>query len=149
MSRKTTYYATILFIALACSIASSVKLLMDISATPAVANQISPLSLSVTVLLSFSIFWQHFVYITTSSAFNSLRFVSIGFFVYSFIFQMRLTQEVFKFQYQQLSPEVYRRALLCFFMALYAVLIIFFIWQDLVLYNFFVVLLLNGGVWLP
>lgn len=47
--------------------------------------------------LSFAVFWQHFIYITSSSAYNALRFVSIGYFVYSFIFQMRLTQEVFKY----------------------------------------------------
>ena len=64
---------------------------------------------------------------------------------------MRLIQEVFKGHYsQQLRNERFiKRKLLTMQCSIYLVFVLFFIEQDLFLYNPYVLMLSNGSLWLP
>ena len=99
--------------------------------------------------LNFAVFWQHFIYMSSSSAYDFLRFAAIGYFIHSFIFQMRLVQEAFRQQNVGVSRNSLRRRLLAFYLLLYLGLIVFFVWQEYALYHSIFILLVHGSVWLP
>ena len=66
------------------------------------AKATSLISMSVSIVWNFGLFWQHFVYVGLGAYFDFMKIPAIGFFILSFIFQFRLLQEIFKGHYQHL-----------------------------------------------
>lgn len=113
------------------------------------ANQLSIMSLTMSMIVNFCLFWQHFMFTNTSSVYDFLRFPAITFFVLSFIFQMRVLQEVIKIRYREEERRSIRRRFIIFYIVVYASIIAFFIFQNLFLYNPIVVTLTQGCIWIP
>ena len=91
------------------------------------AHQLSIMSLTMSMIVNFCLFWQHFMFTNTSSVYDFLRFPAITFFVLSFIFQMRVLQEVIKTRYREEERRVLKRRFLIFYVIVYTSIIVFFI----------------------
>jgi hypothetical protein len=85
------------------------------------------------------------------SYYEFLRFPACGFFLLSFVFQMRLIQEVFKVHYQNIIMDqaVIKKKMLSLYLGIYICFIVFFIYQDIFLYHPGVLMISNGSLWIP
>jgi hypothetical protein len=63
------------------------------------AMNTSLITLSISVVWHFNLFWQHFIYTGMGAYYEFMRIPACGFFLQSFIFEFRLVQEVFKAHY--------------------------------------------------
>ena len=114
------------------------------------ALSMSIISLSISIVWNFTIFWEHFVYAGQNSYYDFIRIPACGYFLTSFLFEFRLLQEVFKLQNQQHINDqvVLRRKFIVVYVGIYILFVMFFVYRDLIIYNPWVVILTCGTIWL-
>jgi len=96
---KTVYYTIISLFLIVAAVSICLKQLKQIITNYQAAQSLSLGSLSISLVWHFCLFWQHIIFVGIGSYYQFLRFPACGFFLQSFIFEMRLIQEVFKGHY--------------------------------------------------
>lgn len=114
------------------------------------ALSMSIVSLGLSIVWNFTIFWQHFVYAGQNSYFDFIRIPACGYFLTSFLFEFRLLQEVFKIQNQQLlnDPAMLKKKFIIVYVGIYILFVLFFVYRDILIYNSWVVVVTCGTIWL-
>lgn len=112
----------------------------------------SLISLLISLVWHFNLFWQHFMFTSMTTYFDFMRIPACGFFLQSLIFEFRLIQEVFKAHYHHLlrdDPESFKKKLVFMYLILYACFIGLMVWQDIFIWNKFFTVISSGCVWIP
>lgn len=148
---KTVYYTIISLFLIVAAVSICLNQLKQIITNYQAAQSLSLVSLSISLVWHFCLFWQHIIFVGIGSYYQFLRFPACGFFLQSFIFEMRLIQEVFKGHYyaELQNDRLIRRKLLTLQCSIYVCFILFFIYQNQFLYNPLIVVFSNGGLWIP
>ena len=148
---KTVYFTIALLCILIVGMGTCLTQLKRILTNYQAAQQLSLFSLAILVVWHFCLFWQHFVFVNIGACFDFLKFPGCAYFLHSFVFEMRLLQEAFKvhYQYLMMDPQALKRKLLVFYLGIYLGFIIFFIYQDVFLYDTQILLVSSGALWVP
>ena len=96
VNADTMYYGLFSLLSIVLTIGASIAMLKNITVNYQLALAVSLPSLSISVVWHFTLFWQHFVFLSLGSFYDFMRLPACGFFVLSFVFQMRLIQDIFK-----------------------------------------------------
>jgi hypothetical protein len=127
---KTVYYTMTILAFVTISIVVSLNMIKKLIIDYHAAQSLSLISLAISVIWHFCLFWQHFVFVGMGSYYEFLRFPACGYFLQSFVFQMRLIQEVFKVHYQdmQSNSAAVKRKLAVLYCSIYACFVSFFVY---------------------